>query len=218
MATESGLASKSGLVACVDDPCVECEKFFDDEKYLSDLIEKDDKSDNVKLLIARHIIRIHNLFNHNTDSDDSILTLSIFAFNDDFTMWLIENGADIKAFDYLIFSRAILYKRYKIIDYLFKQDIDINCRNGEPLLFAIHNSDYLLVEKLLKYGADININNGAPLLEAVANCSINGNESYEMVELLIKYGVNLAVQNCEALRISARRGNRQIIKLLIKYL
>ena len=110
----------------------------------------------------------------------------LLAQNIELTKELLDNGANINAYDSYALGFAAESGDSGLVEFLLVNGADVNADGGWPLYIAVNKKHKDVVEILLKKRADINVSNYRADNETLLNDAIaHGNQ--EIVELLKKY-------------------------------
>lgn len=99
---------------------------------------------------------------------------------------------------------------FYVMDLVHLYKIDVNIKEGYPLILACTFDYFDIVEFLLENGADPNAQDG----DALCNSSRNGH--LESIKLLIKYNIDLKQYGEDALIGAAFYGHTNIVRFLLE--
>ncbi|AKI79836.1 ankyrin repeat-containing protein [Acanthamoeba polyphaga mimivirus] len=98
----------------------------------------------------------------------------------------------------------------EIVEYLIKQDANINFLDGEPLITACKFGHLRVVDFLVNNGANIHIRNNEPILSACSNGHV------KIVDYLIEKGIDIHTVSFQALINACNREHLNVMELLVE--
>ncbi len=141
--------------------------------------------------------------------------------NEEISIILIENGAELKGHAYL--HQATMNKNMNIMSLLLLSGVDVNSpgRDGQtPLHYAAGgvNVDLNIIKYLLSNGADINVKDRlgrTPLYIAIYEPSVNGRlVNKELIDFLVKNGADPYIPDNDGVTPMRRAKKGDVQKIL----
>jgi len=123
---------------------------------------------------------------------------------------LVEEGADIHAWDDYALRWASEFGHFEIVKFLVEKDADIHSRGDYALRWASRNGHFEVVKFLVEKGADIHF------LDNYALRCASEYDQLEVVKFLVEKGADIHVWDDYALRRASQNGHLEIVKFLIK--
>jgi ankyrin repeat protein len=189
----------------------------DNEKYRPEFMHKTlDKIESTIFEILEKVAYDAESWKQLVQNENSILNAAIRGNKKELIFSLIENGADLNAFDAygntaLIF--ACTTGDTELASALIEKGADVNKKNkagASALHKAVAKGCHGIVQLLLQHGADVNVeakNHNSPLITACRK------EHFEIAKTLLAHGADVN----SALIKAARNGRLDTVQLLLEY-
>jgi len=130
--------------------------------------------------------------------------------NLDVVKYLVENGVDIYANNYLAFRRSAENGHLDVVKYLVENGANDDYALNYALRWSAENGHLDIVKYLVEKGADIHANDDEALRWSA------GKGHLEVVKYLVEKDADIHADNDKSLRWSAENGHLDVVKYLIE--